>query len=66
MEHTSVRSESQSFTATGGPFKDAPRSGTGGSGSSISELVARGKEAIGNAATEAMNSAGSDSAVFAS
>jgi len=60
MEHTSVHSESQSFTATGGPFNDTPRSGTAGSGSSISESVARGKESIGNAATEAMNSAGSD------
>lgn len=60
MEHTSVRSESQPFTARDSSFKDTPRSGTGGSGASVSDSVARGKEAIGNAATEAMNSAGSD------
>ena len=60
MEHSGVRSESQSFAGTVGQFNDNPRGGTGGPGSSISESVARGKEAIGTAATEAMNSAGSD------
>jgi ElaB/YqjD/DUF883 family membrane-anchored ribosome-binding protein len=60
MEHGSVRSESQSVAATVGQLNDNPRGGTGGPGSSISESVARGKEAIGTAAAEAMNSAGSD------
>jgi ElaB/YqjD/DUF883 family membrane-anchored ribosome-binding protein len=60
MEHSSVRSESQSFAASGGQFKDASRGGAAGSGPSISESVARGREAIGTAANEAMNSAGSD------
>jgi ElaB/YqjD/DUF883 family membrane-anchored ribosome-binding protein len=60
VEHSGVRSESQSIAATGGQFNDRPRGGTGGSDSSISESVARGKEAIGTAASEAMNSAGSD------
>ncbi len=60
MEHSGVRSESQSFAGTVGHFNDNPRGGTGGPGSSVSESVARGKEAIGTAAAEAMNSAGSD------
>jgi len=60
MEHSSLRSESQPFASSDGPINDARRGGAGGSGSSISESVARGKEAIGTAATEAMNSAGSD------
>jgi ElaB/YqjD/DUF883 family membrane-anchored ribosome-binding protein len=59
MEHSGLRSESQSFAGTVGQFNDT-RGGAGGPGSSISESVARGKEAIGTAATEAMNSAGSD------
>jgi ElaB/YqjD/DUF883 family membrane-anchored ribosome-binding protein len=58
MEH--ARSESQPFAGTDGPINDIRRSGAGGSGSSISESVTRGKEAIGTAASEAMNSAGSD------
>jgi ElaB/YqjD/DUF883 family membrane-anchored ribosome-binding protein len=60
MEHSSVRSGSQPLAASGGQFKDSPRSGVAGSGSSISESVARGKEAIGTAANEAMNTAGTD------
>jgi ElaB/YqjD/DUF883 family membrane-anchored ribosome-binding protein len=60
MKQMEARSEPQSFVPTGGQFKDSPRGGAGGSGSSISESVTRGKEAIGTAATEAMNSAGSD------
>jgi ElaB/YqjD/DUF883 family membrane-anchored ribosome-binding protein len=60
MEHSGVRSESQSFAGAVGQFKDSPRGATGGSGPSISESVARGKEAVGIAAAEAMNSAGSD------
>jgi ElaB/YqjD/DUF883 family membrane-anchored ribosome-binding protein len=60
MEHSGVRSESQSFAGAVGQFKDSPRGGTDGPGSSISESVARGKEAIGTAATEAMSSAGTD------
>jgi hypothetical protein len=66
MEHGGLRSESQSFAATGGQFKDGARSGTSGSGSSISESVARGKEAIGTAANEAINCGGVGSAVVAS
>jgi ElaB/YqjD/DUF883 family membrane-anchored ribosome-binding protein len=58
MEHSNARSEP--FTAAGGQFKDNPRSGSGGSSSSISESVARGKEAIGAAASDAMDAAGSD------
>jgi ElaB/YqjD/DUF883 family membrane-anchored ribosome-binding protein len=57
MEHSSVRSESQSFAASGGQSKDSSR---GGSGATVSESVARGKDAIGAAANEAMSSAGSD------
>jgi len=60
MEHGGVRSESQSLAASSGQFKDNPRSGAAGSASSISESVARGKEAVGAAANEAINSAGSD------
>jgi len=60
MEHSGARSESQPFAATRGQFKDGPRGGAAGSCSSISETVGRGKEAIGIAANEAMNSAGSD------
>jgi hypothetical protein len=59
-EHSGLRSESQSFAATGGQFNDSARSGTSGLGSSISESVARGKEAIGTAANEAINATGSD------
>jgi hypothetical protein len=60
MEHSGVRSETQSFAPQGGQFKDNPRSGAAGSASSISESVVRGKDAIGIAANEAMTSAGSD------
>lgn len=60
MEHSGVRSEAQPFAASGGQFKDNPRGGAAGSGPSISESVARGKDAIGTAANEAANAAGSD------
>jgi ElaB/YqjD/DUF883 family membrane-anchored ribosome-binding protein len=60
MEHSGARSESQSFAATGNQFKDSPRGGATGSGPSIAESVVRGKEAIGTAANDAMNSAESD------
>jgi len=60
MEQSSVRSESQSFAASGGQYKDTSRGGAAGSAPSISESVARGRDAIGSAANEAMNSAGSD------
>ena len=74
MEH-SLRSESQPFGGTGGPLNDTRRSSAGGSGSgsgsgssnaagtsgsSVSESMARSKEVIGLAATEAMNSGASD------
>jgi hypothetical protein len=60
VEHSGVRLEPQSFAASDGQFEDGPRGESSRSGSSISDSVARGKEAIGGAATEAMNSAGSD------
>jgi ElaB/YqjD/DUF883 family membrane-anchored ribosome-binding protein len=58
MEH--ARSESQPFAGSDSPIKEIRRSGAGGSGSSVSESMARSKEAIGTAATEAMNSGASD------
>jgi ElaB/YqjD/DUF883 family membrane-anchored ribosome-binding protein len=58
MEHVSTRSESQPFGA-GAQFKDNAR-GSAASSPSISESVSRGKDAIGAAAADAMNSAGSD------
>jgi ElaB/YqjD/DUF883 family membrane-anchored ribosome-binding protein len=60
MEQSGVRSESQTFAASGGQSKDTPRGGAAGSGPSALESATRGKEAIGTAANEAMNSAGSD------
>jgi ElaB/YqjD/DUF883 family membrane-anchored ribosome-binding protein len=45
--------------APGGQFKDHARPSSG-SGSTVSESLAYGKEAIGAAAADAMNSAGSD------
>jgi ElaB/YqjD/DUF883 family membrane-anchored ribosome-binding protein len=60
MDTGSVRSDSQSLAASPGQFKDASRGGAAGSGPSISESVARGREAIGSAANEAVNAAGSD------
>jgi ElaB/YqjD/DUF883 family membrane-anchored ribosome-binding protein len=57
MENSSLRSESQSFAASGGALKDSPR---GGASSSITESVARGKDAIGAVANNAMDAAGSD------
>jgi ElaB/YqjD/DUF883 family membrane-anchored ribosome-binding protein len=57
MEHSGVRSESHSVVEQ---FKDSPRGGPSGPAPSISESVARGTQAIGTAAAEAMNSAGSD------
>jgi ElaB/YqjD/DUF883 family membrane-anchored ribosome-binding protein len=60
MEHANTRSESQHFG--GGQLKENARGSSGPSGSapSVSESVTRGKEAIGAAATDAMNSAGTD------
>jgi ElaB/YqjD/DUF883 family membrane-anchored ribosome-binding protein len=60
MDHGNARAESPSFPTTGAQFKDGPRSGAAGLNSSISDSVTRGKEAIGTAANEAMNAAGSD------
>jgi len=57
MEHGNTRSESQHFG--GGQLKENAR-GSGASAPSVSESVTRGKEAIGAAATDAMNSAGTD------
>ena len=57
MEHANTRSESQHFG--GGQLKENAR-GSGASAPSVSESVTRGKEAIGAAATDAMNSAGTD------
>jgi ElaB/YqjD/DUF883 family membrane-anchored ribosome-binding protein len=46
----------EAFAAAGGQFKESARSGSG----AVSDSIARGREAIGGAASEAMNSAGSD------
>lgn len=60
MEHSSVRSESQPFAAAGTQFKETPRCGATDSETTISESMARSKDAIGAAANEAMSAAGSD------
>jgi ElaB/YqjD/DUF883 family membrane-anchored ribosome-binding protein len=65
MENTSARSELQSpgssQFAGGGQFKENSRGGSAAPGGpSISDSIARGKEAVGSAANEAMNSAGTD------
>jgi ElaB/YqjD/DUF883 family membrane-anchored ribosome-binding protein len=52
MKHSESRLESQPV--------DSPRNRSSGSSASISESVARGTDAIGTAATEAINSAASD------
>jgi ElaB/YqjD/DUF883 family membrane-anchored ribosome-binding protein/uncharacterized protein YjbJ (UPF0337 family) len=52
-----LRQEGHAFAASAGQFKENARNNPG---ASASDSVARGKEAIGNAASEAMNSAGSD------
>jgi ElaB/YqjD/DUF883 family membrane-anchored ribosome-binding protein len=57
QKHGSVRPESKPLVASGGQFKDPSESG---SGPTVSESVARGKDAIGAAANDAMNSASSD------
>jgi ElaB/YqjD/DUF883 family membrane-anchored ribosome-binding protein len=55
MENSSVRSGA---SAAGGQFNDNPRGSA--AGPSVSESVNRGKEAIGSAASEAINSASVD------
>jgi ElaB/YqjD/DUF883 family membrane-anchored ribosome-binding protein len=60
MENRNVRSESQTagqFAGTG-QFKENSRSGA--SGSTISDSVARGHEAVAATATDAVNAAGPD------
>jgi ElaB/YqjD/DUF883 family membrane-anchored ribosome-binding protein len=57
MEQGSVRSGASANAAAGGKFND-PRGSA--ASPSISESVNRGKDAIGSAASEAMNSASSD------
>lgn len=55
-EPNGARGETQAFAASGGQLKDAPR----GTGPSVAESAARGRDAIGNAASEAMTAAGPD------
>ena len=57
MEHSNARAESKPLPGSGGQFKDPSQSG---SGPTVSESVARSKDAIGAAANDAMNSAASD------
>jgi ElaB/YqjD/DUF883 family membrane-anchored ribosome-binding protein len=52
--------QSQSRSAATGGINDGPYSAAGKSGSSIAESAARGKEAVSNAASEAMDSAAAD------
>jgi ElaB/YqjD/DUF883 family membrane-anchored ribosome-binding protein len=54
MEQSSARSETKSSGAAGGQFKNA------GTAASVSDSVARGRDAIGAAASDAMSAAGSD------
>jgi ElaB/YqjD/DUF883 family membrane-anchored ribosome-binding protein len=54
---SSIRTESKPLAASGGQFRDPSQSG---SGPTVSESVARSKDAIGAAANDAMSSAGSD------
>jgi ElaB/YqjD/DUF883 family membrane-anchored ribosome-binding protein len=56
---STMRPGSPPFASPGGQAKD-PHGGPPGSRSSISESLERGKEAVGTAANDAMNSAGSD------
>jgi hypothetical protein len=65
MENKSLRAETQSnaggqFSGGGAQFKESPRSISSASGSPISESLARGKDAVGSAANEAIDSAGTD------
>jgi ElaB/YqjD/DUF883 family membrane-anchored ribosome-binding protein len=59
MEHTESRPEYQSVAAAGGRTKENQRSGPN-PGATISESVARGIDAIGQAGTEVMSPVGSD------
>jgi ElaB/YqjD/DUF883 family membrane-anchored ribosome-binding protein len=57
MEHSSARAESKPLAGSGAQFKEPSH---GGSAPTVSESVARSKDAIGAAANDAMNSAGAD------
>jgi len=59
MEHGGTPSDVQPTGAGSSQFKDNGH-GSSGSGPSIAESMSRGTEAIGAAATEAINAAGSD------
>jgi ElaB/YqjD/DUF883 family membrane-anchored ribosome-binding protein len=65
MENKILRAETQpnagsQFSGGGAQFKESPRGTSSASGSPISDSLARGKDAVGSAANEAINSAGSD------
>lgn len=60
MEHVSPRSETKSVPAYMGQGKDGSRGNANASGLSTADAIDRGKDAIGTAAVEAMNAAGSD------
>jgi ElaB/YqjD/DUF883 family membrane-anchored ribosome-binding protein len=60
MEHSSVRSEPKSLSTYEGQGKDNSRGSAKALGGAITDTVERGKDAVGSAATDAMNSAGSD------
>jgi ElaB/YqjD/DUF883 family membrane-anchored ribosome-binding protein len=59
MEHGGTSSETKPTEGGGGQLKDNAH-GAGGSGPSITGSVARGRDAIGVAATDAMNAVASD------
>jgi len=60
MEHSGARSGTQSFPIPGGQSKANMPGGAATTASTISESAAHGKEVIGKATDEAVNSAGSD------
>jgi ElaB/YqjD/DUF883 family membrane-anchored ribosome-binding protein len=65
MQNKSAGSELQSpggsqFAASGQFEENSRRGASPPSGSSVSDSIARGKEAVGSAANEAMNSVGTD------
>jgi len=52
--------ETRSQISGGNQFKDNSRSSAEAASAAISDSIARGKDAVGSAAKDAMNSAGSD------
>lgn len=60
MEHNGARSEAKSTPAYGGQHKDNLRGGVSAAAASVADTMERGKEAIGTAAADAVNTAGSE------